>query len=179
MAFNSRSILRQKIHEAGQRFFDYELEAEDKFVILSKFEDLDDDGDGTVSFQELQNLRREMDPALADMVCSLFELADRDGNGVLDCDECKALFFLMVIGHFCDLCNRLIIRDGVNCLDCFPADYDLCCDCVDYHRGYHHRFKALRPLISSSLQQWQLPPAVALQAPQLQVRKRKKNTICM
>ena len=126
---SSRSIIRQKIHEAGQCFFNYELETEDKIAILTKFRDLDDDGDGKISFRELRNLRRTMDPALADSICSLFELADRDGNGVLDLDECKALIFLIINRSCCCLCKNLILRDGVSCLDCSPVYFDLCFYC--------------------------------------------------
>ena len=124
------SILRQEIYVAAQAFvFDYGMNQEERSACVSKFKALDENGDGRVSSQELGNMSRIMDPSLAVRVCRFSVLVDRDGNGFLDFDECKSLFFLIAKGRICDLCNGLIIHGGVSCLDCSPVYFDLCFYC--------------------------------------------------
>ena len=179
------SICRQQIHEAGQRFYHGMMQHEQE-ELQCKFMDLDENGDGGISVQELLNRYRSLSNGNGngngngggseedDRVRLLFHLVDEDRNGLLDFEECKALFFLFACGRFCVSCAGLIIRDGVSCLHCLS--FDLCCYCVHHHRHshYHYYFQAFPALISSSPQQQQLPPVITRQcpsSPQLQVRK--------
>ena len=113
-----------------------------------RFMELDENRDGRITIQELLNRHRILNGgAVHDRVRMLFPLVDEDQNGVLDYDECKTLFFLFVCGYFCGACRRLIMYDGVHCLDCL---LDLCSSCTHTHRHrqYHHRLQALPPLLS-------------------------------
>ena len=134
------SSLRQQIHEAGQRFFDG-LTADEKLGLDCKFIDLDENGDGRISIQELLSRYGHMNGgAVEDRVRLLFHLVDKDGNIFLDFDECKALFFLFAYRRVCNLCRGLIIRDDVSCLDCFSIYFNLWGSCLHHN---HHHFQAL------------------------------------
>ena len=174
MAFDSLPILRREIYRAGQSYFQYELNKEQQDACLSKFKALDGNGDQKVSQQELRDNCGIMDSSVAARVCRFFELVDGNGNGFLDFDECKALFFLFNKARVCDGCEGLIIHGGLSCLHCLPYHYfDFCCYCVHHqqrHQHYQHRFEALPALINGSSLQEKLPPVMPPPA-FLQVRK--------
>ena len=165
------STFSQEIHEAGQRFFQGLMPHENQ-QLWYRFMELDENRDGRITVQELLNRHRILNGgAVHDRVWMLLPLVDEDQNGVLDYDECKTLFFLFVCGYFCGACRRLIMYDGVHCLDCL---LDLCSSCSHghHHRRYRfrhrhhqypHRFEALPPLLSSLPQGQFLPPDPAHQ----------------
>ena len=111
----------------------------EKQQLWYRFMELDENGDGRITVQELLNRHRILNGgAVDDRVRMLFPLVDEDRNGYLDYDECKALFFLFTCGRFCDACRSLIIYDGVVCVDCV---LDLCSSCSPGHHHRRYRFR--------------------------------------
>jgi hypothetical protein len=117
---------RDQLWLAGQRFYDA-LGEELKSNWVKFFQELDSNGDGRVSAAELEAAMQEPGPdgrdaasvnAVVGKARQLLATIDQNGDGELDFDECKALFFAFYSGCWCVACNELILADGATCLEC-------------------------------------------------------------
>lgn len=145
MAYSFKSNL----HRAAQLFYD-QLPPDLQLRFIERLKSVDADGNGLVSQAELvQSCRNSGEPLskMASRLPKLFSVLDMDGNGYLDFDECKSLFFLFTSYTVCDHCGDIILDFSFSCEDCWSlheAWFDLCLKCYPA-MVYAHQHRNFAP----------------------------------
>ncbi|KAH7415407.1 hypothetical protein KP509_14G041800 [Ceratopteris richardii] len=113
------------------------------------FQGLDKSGDGRISKVELLEAGYPKK--------SFFSLLDNDGNGLLDFEECKSLFFVMKNkAGVCDGCGKPLLESYYGCVECHA--FDLCANCYGARNKLHpvhphSNFVKRKPMISSVMKE--------------------------
>ncbi|KAH7415401.1 hypothetical protein KP509_14G041200 [Ceratopteris richardii] len=140
----SQRSLRSRMQTAAALYYErlpYAVQQEHRDL----FKGLDKNGDGRISKAE---------PLQAGYPKkSFFSFLDTDGDGLLDFEECKSLFFLMKNkAGVCEGCGMPLLESYYGCLECHA--FDLCTTCYGARNklepGHpHSNFVQRKPMIST------------------------------
>ncbi|KAH7415397.1 hypothetical protein KP509_14G040800 [Ceratopteris richardii] len=137
-----QSSFTSRMHRAAALYNESQPNAVQQ-ELCTLFQRLDVDADGRVTEAELKFLN----------VPSLFALLDSDGNGELDFDEFKCLFFLVKQQtEGCGGCEKLLLEGILYvCVECNA--FDLCPTCYGARNNlrpvHPHSNFLLRPALST------------------------------
>ncbi|KAH7415394.1 hypothetical protein KP509_14G040500 [Ceratopteris richardii] len=106
----SQSLFTSRLHRAAELYYESQPNAV-QMQLCTLFQRLDINGDGRITEAEYKSLLTSP---------SLFALLDRDGNGELDFEECKCLFFLVKQQtEACGGCGKLLLEGILYvCVEC-------------------------------------------------------------
>ncbi|KAH7415411.1 hypothetical protein KP509_14G042100 [Ceratopteris richardii] len=140
----SQPSLRSRMQTAAALYYErlpYAVQQEHRDL----FKGLDKNGDGRISKAELLQAGYPKK--------SFFSFLDTDGDGLLDFEECKSLFFLMKNkAGVCDGCGKPLLESYYGCVECHA--FDLCTTCYGARNklqpGHPHpNFVQRKPMIST------------------------------
>ncbi|XVE65813.1 hypothetical protein DITRI_Ditri08aG0029500 [Diplodiscus trichospermus] len=107
------------------------------------FRSMDGNRDGKVDLQDyITGLKQLGLTTVANI--GFFKELDKNGNGCLDFDEVKTLFYLIQSGRFvfCGGCGEFLKGVHFTCVDCFDnstaTSFHLCCSCYQNNNFQHH-----------------------------------------
>ncbi|XP_010243840.1 PREDICTED: uncharacterized protein LOC104587812 isoform X2 [Nelumbo nucifera] len=131
-----------EIREAAAIYYN-SCSNEEKQRVLSMFVTLDTNNDGKVSYEEFEAFPSSvglLKPAIED-----FMELDRDGDGYLDYQDAKVLYYMDLTREICQVCRRFIKGMYYTCVECFDhkgrlgerKTHSLCLACYDTGRVNH------------------------------------------
>ncbi|XP_061995248.1 uncharacterized protein LOC133713148 [Rosa rugosa] len=130
----------KEIRDAALAYY-HNLSEKQKHEVYTFFQEIDTDGDGTITMEEFEQL---FEGSYGDHVNRTFQDLDKNGDGSLDFEESVTLYYSLmtqkIIG--CDGCKTPFLKGlYFTCVECFEHNqtttFDLCTSCYR-SRNYVH-----------------------------------------